>query len=286
MMMSRKQHSFQTRDGLRLAVDVAGEQGAPPVLLLHGGGQTRGSWKAALHAIASAGFRVYSLDARGHGESGWAPDGDYSPLRMVDDLQSVIDQVGPAVVVGASMGGIVGMLTASQQNTPAIRGLVMVDVAVKLNAAGVERIQAFMRANPDGFASLDEAAEAISRFNNRRERSSDLSGLVRNLRQIGDRFFWHWDPAMLDHWNRHRAMDGLDEAATRVTAPTLLVHAAFSDVIGADEVKHFLSLVRHAAYAKVDNAGHMVAGDRNDAFNKVIIDFLIKHFDPKRGSAV
>ncbi|MSY73581.1 MAG: hypothetical protein F2692_16450 [Actinobacteria bacterium] len=60
---------FEGHGGIRLAGDARGPKGAPAVLLLHGGGQTRYSWGGTADVLAELGYRAYTLDSRGHGES-------------------------------------------------------------------------------------------------------------------------------------------------------------------------------------------------------------------------
>ncbi|AQA21955.1 alpha/beta hydrolase fold family protein [Rhodococcus sp. MTM3W5.2] len=88
-----------------------GLAGRGAVLMLHGGGQTRHSWNRAAATLSRDGWTVYTLDARGHGDSDWAPDGDYRVDGLVDDLRGVIDQLGEApVLFGASLGGMTGLI--------------------------------------------------------------------------------------------------------------------------------------------------------------------------------
>ena len=91
---------FEGHRGLALAADIAGPAQGRPVVLLHGGGQTRGSWKNGLKALVERGYRVFSIDARGHGESGWDPDQDYSLYAQVADLTALLAQLpdSPALV--------------------------------------------------------------------------------------------------------------------------------------------------------------------------------------------
>jgi pimeloyl-ACP methyl ester carboxylesterase len=57
------------------------------------------------NVLAQAGYRVISVDARGHGDSAWADDGDYSADTMVGDLRCIIEQLDAApILVGASNG--------------------------------------------------------------------------------------------------------------------------------------------------------------------------------------
>jgi pimeloyl-ACP methyl ester carboxylesterase len=275
--------SFSVPGRMTVVGDVMGPTDGQPVLLLHGGGQTRGSWKSSIATLAALGYRSYSIDARGHGDSDRSPAGDYTIDTFGTDLRDIIRQVGrPPILIGASLGGVISLLVAGEGGPSVARALVLVDVGVRTNPYGVARIQAFMRANPDGFASIADAADAVARYATDRRRPRNTKGLERNLRKSGNRYYWHWDERFLDSWHpSHRgAMARLEAAARNLVVPVLVVHAAHSDVMGQDEVDHLRALVPHAEYARVDNASHMVVGDKNSEFNSAILDFVARHAPP------
>jgi non-heme chloroperoxidase len=264
---------------VRLVADVAGPADGAPVMFLHGGGQTRASWKRAVTVVAARGYRAISLDLRGHGDSGWAPDGDYRLERMAEDLEAVAKVLsGPAVYVGASMGGLTALLAIGECGLPA-SGLVLVDVAPQLEPAGSEKIGAFMRGNPNGFASLDEAADAVAAYLPHRPRPKDTSGLMKNLRVRDGRLHWHWDPQFIEGRAFGRSIESprLEEAASRLKIPTLLIRGGLSQVVSPEGARAFLALAPHAEFVDVSGADHMVAGDDNDAFNTAVVDFISRH---------
>lgn len=278
------------RDGLVLAGDAWGDPAAPPVLLLHGGGQTRHAWGGTAETIARDGWYALSLDLRGHGESGWAPDGDYSMDAFLADLRAVLARIGqPAVLVGASLGGLTALLAAGESDPDRFRALVLVDVAARIERDGAQRIIAFMQARPEGFASLDEAADAVASYLPHRRRPRDLSGLERNLRRGPDgRWRWHWDPAFLVPGRGPRPgqdPERLERAARRLRMPTLLVRGRLSDLLSEEGARHFLALAPHARFADVREAGHMVAGDRNDLFTDAVLGFLRELSPPAAGAS-
>lgn len=272
------------RDGLRLAADAVGDPADPPVLLLHGGGQTRHSWHSTLHQLGRTGWYAVSMDLRGHGDSAWAPDGDYGLDAFAGDIIEVARQLGNPVLVGASLGGTSALTALGiTREQPVGRGLILVDVAPHIEAAGAVRILSFMGEHmAAGFATLDEVADAVQAYNPHRPRPSDLSGLRKNVRQRADgRWYWHWDPAFITtrpfdneaRTSRHRS-DMLVDAARSLTVPTLLVRGRQSDLLSEEGAREFLQLVPHARFADVGGAGHMVAGDKNDAFNDAVVSFL------------
>lgn len=250
------------------------------VLLFHGGGQTRHSWKATAERLAVAGWTSASFDTRGHGDSDWDPDGDYSMDALVGDVVAIVHEFPDPVLVGASLGGLMSLVAVGEGHVRA-RGLVLVDVAPRIEAEGTRRIGDFMREHAeDGFAGLDEVADAVAAYNPLRPRPTNLDGLRKNVRQRDDgRWYWHWDPRMMmprdvDEPSRHVDDRRLRAAARAITIPTLLVRGRHSDVLSDEGVREFQSLVPHAKFVAVNGAGHMVAGDDNDVFARAVTDFL------------
>jgi pimeloyl-ACP methyl ester carboxylesterase len=279
--MSARSRSFRFDAGpVRLAGDRWDGDGGgrAPVLLLHGGGQTRHSWKRTAQRLADGGRPVVALDARGHGDSDWHPEHDYALDGFVDDLIRVVETLDqPPVLVGASLGGMTSLAAVGRQPDLA-RGLVLVDVVVQIEPVGVDRIRSFMTAHPDGFGSLDEVADAIAAYNPLRPRPRQLDGLRKNVRLHDDgRWYWHWDPAFMridDEPQRHVDPDVLRAAAARVTIPTLIVRGLRSDVVSDEGLADALRRMPTARAVDVAAAGHMVAGDDNDVFASTLEAFL------------
>lgn len=269
---------FATTAGIDIVGDVAGPEDGALVLFAHGGGQTRASWRKPFADIAAKGYRVVSIDGRGHGDSDWAPDGDYALESLSRDMRDVLRTLAaPAVVIGASLGGLTALYLAGEPDAPPLRGLALVDVTPRLNPEGVERITSFMRAYPHGFDSLEDVADAVAKYNPHRPRPTDVSGLRRNLREVEGRLFWHWDPQFLSSSRTPNVMlleQHLDDIARSLTVPTLLVRGRQSDLVREEEAAHFRALMPQAEFVDVHGAGHMVAGDDNDAFAAAVLSFL------------
>ena len=265
--------------GIALAADAWGAPDAPPVVLLHGGGQTRHAWGGTAETLAREGWLAIAVDLRGHGESGWAPGGDYSVEAFVNDVRAWAGRFRERpVMVGASLGGVSALLAEGQARDPLCAALVPVDIPARIEREGGRRIIAFMQERPEGFASLEDAADAVAAYLPHRRRPRDLSGLARNLRQGPDgRWRWHWDPAFLEPGRGPRPGEDaarLERAARALRVPTLLVRGRLSDLLSEEGARHFLSLAPHARFVDVSEAGHMVAGDRNDLFTDAVVAFL------------
>jgi pimeloyl-ACP methyl ester carboxylesterase len=271
--------------GLRLIADVVGPMNAPTILFLHGSGQTRQSWGAALLHAARRGYRAVALDQRGHGDSEWSSDGDYSIEGFTADARRVIEYIGGnPIVVGASLGGIVGLLIAAAPPPP-LRALVLVDITFRIEHQGAEEVTAFMDSAPTGFGSIEEAADAVAAYLPHRQRPKDTSGLMRNLRLRDGRYFWHWDPAMLQMRRDSRRMaekpNPLERAASAINIPTLLIRGSRSRIVSETGVREFLETVPHAEFVEIPDAHHMVAGDANDAFTDAVFGFVDRLDHPR-----
>jgi pimeloyl-ACP methyl ester carboxylesterase len=270
---------------LKLVADVRGESDAWPVLFLHGGGQTRHAWGKTAEIVAAQGWRTIVIDLRGHGDSEWAPNGDYSFTAFCADCIAVVDQLGrPPVLVGASLGGMAAMLAEGTSDRTVSCGLVLVDIAPKSHPPGLERIRKFMQSGMNGFGSLEEAATAIAAYTPQRVRQVNPEGLMKVLRQRDGRWYWHWDPKVLSQGrtevvaNRFEGL--LDVAMSNIHVPTMLVRGLLSDVVTQEGVHDILARMPDIAVVEVDDAAHMIAGDQNDAFSEAVVTFLRERISP------
>ena len=272
---------FKGQQDIKIAADVWGSNNQELVILLHGGGQTRHAWGDTGKKLAEAGYHSVALDLRGHGDSEWHADGDYSIRAYKDDLVSIINEIGkPARLVGASLGGMASLLLAGDEiNSDLCTALIMVDIGIYPDPVGSDRIVSFMLSGEKGFDSLEDVAKSISDYLPHRKKPKDLEGLKKNLRLKDDgRYYWHWDPRFIrrrpDSQDREGYFDLQLKAAEKVTIPTLLIRGALSDVVTMEDVDYFLSVISHAKFVEIEKAAHMIAGDRNDIFAEEAIKFL------------
>jgi len=276
---------LEATDGVQLAADAYGDEAAPVVLLMHGGGQTRHSWGGTARALAERGYRAIAIDARGHGDSDWAQDRRYKIDTFARDLETVAARFDkPPAVVGASLGGNSAMLAKGEFRAE-LGAIVLVDIGPKVEHDGVARIYEFMKARPEGYASLDEVADAVAAYQPHRERPKDVSGLAKNLR-LGDdgRYRWHWDPAFLEGMfsPQPELAARLEHAARNLDCPVMLIRGKLSDLLSEEKAREFLEICPHAEYVDVAGAGHMVAGDVNDRFTDAVVSFLDRAYSAAR----
>jgi pimeloyl-ACP methyl ester carboxylesterase len=283
--LSQHRQTFVTRDGLNLAADVGGSGARGVVLLAHGGGQTRHAWGSTAERLAERGWRTVSLDLRGHGDSDWDPAGDYQALSIGQDLIHVVATLGDQpMLIGASLGGIAGLMAEAVIAPGTFRSLTLVDIIPRSDPEGAAKVLGFMAANAEqGFATLEEAADAIAAYLPHRPKRTDLSGLSKNLRLKPDgRYYWHWDPkftqgvrgdgAAVPEVSR-RSFD-FEAACHAIEIPVHVIRGRMSELVSLEAAQAFIGKLRHGSMTDVSDAGHMVAGDRNDMFLEAVVAFL------------
>jgi len=275
---------YSGANGLTLVADEWNRGGdaacdQPTILMLHGGGQNRFSWKNTGQVLADEGFHVVALDSRGHGDSDRAPDADYDVETLTADVMQVLDAIGrPVMLIGASMGGLTGILVADQAGPDRVTRLVLVDVVPRFEKNGSARIREFMFSGLHGFGSLEEAADAVAAYLPHRTRPRSPEGLKKNLRLRDGRWYWHWDPAFMTKPGDDPQLrtEKFEQAAADLTIPVLLIRGKLSDVVSPESVRHFLDTVPGAEFVELSDAGHTAAGDDNDAFSDVVVTFVTR----------
>ncbi len=268
-------------NGLTLVADHWGERRTDAVIFLHGGGQTRHSWGGTARMLADRGRYAITLDMRGHGDSDWTDEGSYQLSAFAEDAAELIGDLElRPVLVGASLGGMTGVLLEGESHPGTLAALVLVDIVPRMNPAGADRVKEFMMANAhSGFATLEDVAAAVSAYNPHRPPPKDLEGLKKNLRERDGRWYWHWDPkfielGMSEPTREVRDPELMSDAMGAVDVPVLLVRGRMSDLVTEQGARDFQAEHPNAEYVDVSGAGHMVAGDKNDVFTDAVVSFL------------
>ena len=258
------------------------------MILAHGGGQTRHSWAMAGARLAEQGWLTVSLDLRGHGESDWPADGDYQMERFAEDLAAVAGALpaisprafqGRPALIGASLGGMSGLMVEAAVAPGTFSSLTLVDIIPQSDPAGVAKIMGFMAANLEGgFESLEAAANSIAAYLPHRARPADTSGLAKNLRLDPDgRWRWRWDPRFVSGMGGERTRStpfDLPARCRELDLPIHLIRGRLSELVSLDAALAFVADLRNGHFTDVADAGHMVAGDRNDVFFEAVAGFL------------
>jgi len=269
-----------TLNGLRFHYRDWGNEGAQPLLLLHGYTSHARSWDSTAQAMRRH-FRVLALDQRGHGETEWADD--YRPERMVEDIDAFVRELRLRrfPLSGLSMGGR-NAYSYAAQHPDTVERLVIVDIGPEIVASGSERIRQGVLA-PDVFDTPDEAFFA-ARAANPRPPDAELRHRIESnlMRRDDGRWTWRYDPALR---SPDRPLPRPDSAAawqslTRIACPTLLVRGAESDVLSVETAGRMLREIPDCRLVTVPHAGHSVPLDQPEGFIAAIEEFL---FAPAAG---
>lgn len=263
--------------GLTFHYVMWGHESAPPLVLLHGLTSHARSWDA-LGRELSASRRVIALDQRGHGDSDRAPDGDYRVATMAGDVVGIVDALGLGrfELLGLSMGGRVGIAYAGS-HVARVERLCIVDIGPEIDVTGMERIRRMMAASPERIGSEEEAVELARRANPRAPEAGLRERVRHALRPLPDGGFeWKYDKALRDMMRQGGRRDTIDlwEPLRRITAPTLLVRGAESDVLSPDVAKRMVDALPDGRLVEISGAGHPVPMDQPEAFARAVRAFL------------
>ena len=254
-----------------------GNEGARPILFLHGGALTAHTWDLCCLALRDE-FHCLALDQRGHGDSDWAPDGDYSISAQRDDVRGFAEVVGldNFVLVGMSMGAINGLAYAIRY-PKTLSALVLIDAGPQVRRPGSHRIRDFVNGGAEP-ASLDAIVERALAFNPRRDPLILRRSLMHNLRQDADgNWVWKYDRRRFQGMGgeRHQAeRQGLADGLGNVTCPTLVVRGAESDVFHDEDAERLAAALPDGSWVKIARAGHTVQGDNPKELAAVLREFL------------
>ena len=248
-----------------------------PILFLHGGGLTAHTWDLMCLEMRKN-YHCLALDQRGHGDSEWSPEMDYSVEAHLRDVEAFVDhlRLNRFILVGMSMGGMNSIAYASR-HSHRLAGLVLVDVGPDVRVDGARRIADFTGTSAE-LDSVDEFVDRAISFNPRRDRSLLRRSLLHNLRQLPNgKWTWKYD-------RRHRVRDRLPELIARINelwqevpdiaCPTLVARGSESDVFLDEDAEKFASALPDGRWVRVEEAGHTVQGDNPRGLVQALREFF------------
>jgi pimeloyl-ACP methyl ester carboxylesterase len=272
---------FVSANGLRLHYLDWGNADKPPILFLHGRGLTAHTWDLVCLALRSD-FHCRAMDLRGHGDSDWSPEVEYSFEAHRGDLNALVQHLGldNFILVGMSLGGGVSLGWAGQ-HVEKLRALVLVDTGPETRAAGGRRVADFV-AGPSELDSIEDFVQRAMEFNPLRKPELLRRSLHHNLRQTATGK-WTWKH---DHRygttateDRQQRSASLWEAVGKITCPTLVVRGGNSDVIHDEDAEKLASHLPRGSWVRIDGAGHTVQGDQP----KLLVEALRRFFKNEVG---
>ena len=272
------QDKFVTANGMRFHYLEWGSAANPPMLLLHGFAQTCHSWDFVALGFSDD-YRVIVLDQRGHGDSDWAADGDYSPETQQNDISAVVSEIGleDFTLMGLSMGGR-NSFTYAANNPDRVRALVIVDAGPQNMQQGTQNIRNFVQQD-DELDSVDAFVERVLKYNPRRPAEQIRGSIMHNLKQLPNgKWTWKYDKRLRRPGRRmgsdpetEKRLWGYLEA---LQCPTLLVRGGASDIIAMDTADKMRNVIPNSQMATIEGAGHLVMGDSPAGFQRAVTEFL------------
>ncbi|MBI4305385.1 MAG: alpha/beta hydrolase [Chloroflexi bacterium] len=257
-----------------------GRAGAPPVLLLHGFAQTAHSWDFVALSLSDF-YRVFAVDARGHGDSDWSAVHDYSRDAHLRDLDALLGHLRfkSVAAIGLSMGGRTAYALAAR-HPGVVKALVIVDVGPVIMASGRARIRNFVQL-PDERDSYEDFVRAVHAYQPLRSVDQIRATLRHNVRQTPNgKWTWKYDRVLRDPNFRRPASSPDEEWALikSIECPTLVVRGEMSDVLSSETATEMTKAIRNADYAEVVGAGHIVPGDNPAGFIHAVRPWLTARY--------
>jgi esterase len=267
---------FVTLNGLRMRYLDWGDAAAPPLLLLHGGGQSAHTWDAFCLAMGPL-FRCIALDQRGHGDSQWSDVGEYAYEDHARDIAAFVDALAlkRPIVVGMSMGGVNGIAYAASK-PGGLRGLVCVDIGPEAQFEPVDRLMRGLGGYRT-FVSPEDAAARMARLGARRDPALLRDTLALNLRRDDDgTWTWKYDPRTLIGLTAKDIMDArrpLWGVLQRITCPVLVARGADSEIFSEHDAQRFAKALPRGEWLAVPRARHSVQTDNPVGLALVVREF-------------
>ncbi len=274
--------TYQDRElvvnGLNLHYQEWGPPNAPVILMLHGFGVSGHMFDEFADRLQER-YRLIALDQRGHGDSAWSEDGDYSREAFVNDIEAFRLAMGLSrfVLVAHSMGGL-NAVSYANKYPETVSALVLVDVGPESAKEGVDNIIRFTR-GPDEL-EFEEFVEMAHRFNQRRTIENIRERMRHRLKQMpSGKYTWKFDARFRKQDNGLRvgselSNDEMWKLYRSLRPPTLLIRGSESDVLTSEVADRCVREMQRARLVVVPGAGHSVPGDNPDGFTAAVQAFL------------
>src|SRR5712691_990015 len=274
------QDKFLAIHGLQLHYVEWGTSGNPALVVLHGFQSNAHTWDTFSQAMADT-CHVLALDQRGHGDTSWAPDGNYASEASVSDIAGFIAalHLAPTVVIGHSMGGRHAAMLAAE-HPEQVKKVVIVDTAAEFPATrlATRNQQAATDAppQPETFDTFEEVVEnGIKQYPLTPEAELRHANYHNLYRGADGKWHWRWDINLLQWRRRNRSPQGdLYAFLQRIPCPTLLIRGQRSPLLTPAVAEKMIQALPNGRTVEIVHAAHTVNADNAPEFNAVTAAFL------------
>ncbi|MCH1615238.1 MAG: alpha/beta hydrolase [Acidimicrobiales bacterium] len=254
-----------------------GQPTNPTLVLLHGGNQSAHSWDLVSLHLADR-YHIIALDQRGHGDSEWSRDADYSSSAMAADVNALINELAirEATIIGHSMGGMNAMRIALDFPNLNLR-FVLVDIAPEMSSEGAKSIRQFVTENRE-FDDLQDFVASVQKYDPYRSAEHIQRTVKYNLLQRADGKF----VSKRDHGQRLASTEQQRlnsdrfrlRDAKKMTGSTLLIRGSNSNILTQEAAHRFCEALPNGTLVTVSDSGHNVHGQNTLGFIEALTDFL------------
>ena len=262
---------FIDADGLRIHYLEWGSEHAQPLVLLHGIARVAHTFDHLAPHFAER-YRVIAIDMRGHGESGWDPQGAYMVEDYAKDVAALISTLDlrDIIVWGNSTGGRVAQVIAGTL-PERVAAVIVEDVGPERPTTVSNRRAQRMGSEENGWASIDELIAHAAKENPRTAKPL-LETFVRNASRTRDdgRVVWKRDPAILKGFVATELWD----AVSRITSPIIYVLGGLSTIVPPETQERLKQTLPQVRIVTMPGLGHYPSSEAPEAFTAIIDEFL------------
>ncbi len=274
------QDKFITINGLALHYVEWGSPDQPSLVLLHGFQSNAHTWDTFSRAMADT-YHVIALDQRGHGDTDWAPDGNYTPEAFIQDIVGFIDalHLAPTRLVGHSMGGRHAAMVAADY-PDSVTKVVIVDTPAELPPALLEMLaqqpESSTAPEPETFESFEDVVRGgIDQYSLTPEAELRHANYHNLYRGADGKWRWRWDLTLLERRRLNRSLQlDLYPYLQRVQCPSLLIRGQQSPLLAPDIAQKMVQHLPQGRLVEIPQSAHTVNADNAEVFNTITADFL------------
>lgn len=275
----RPRSAYAKVNGYEMHYAEWGRPDARPVIMWHGLARTGRDFDVPAHALSDR-FRLIAPDTIGRGLSQWStnPDTDYCNDAYAASALALADALGLRQFdwIGTSMGGAIGIRAAATQLKGRIRRLVINDIGPTFPKGPYDRIKTYV-GNPPDFGSIGELVDYFKTiyvpFGWHSEAQWRHMAETSMRRLPNGRITTHYDPAIVRQLTAHPRDYEQWEHWDRITAPTLVLRGANSDLLLPDAAREMTARGPKARIVEIPGCGHAPALNVESQI-KLIRDFL------------
>lgn len=278
MRLDNVNSHYIDRGGVRLHHLDWGNEGRPPILMVHGSRLHAHVWNDFGRRFRDR-YHIMAVDQRGHGDSGWCQKREYQLEDFYQDLKAVVEarKLKRFTLIGHSLGGRTSMLFASR-HPELLERLVLVDITPgrpQHIAPDADMSRVAETPPPRDFESHDDAIDYLGKLLHRAPKHMIEESVRQGMREVAPgRYTWKYDPAMAQA--RRAAAPGVDlwEVVRSIPVPTLLQYGSVSNVVSPELAEKMKATMPSCKVDRIENAGHALFTDQPDAFAESMKHFL------------